>query len=151
MPLANDAIHYQTMGDPNAPPLLFIMGLAVSSRAWDRLPELMSRRFHVLVFDNRGTGRSVRRGFAYRMRELADDAAAVIEAAGLRSAHVFGISMGRMIAPELALPHPDRVRSLALGATFASFRRGQRAPLRTPWDLLPLNLGFQPAQLAARL
>src|SRR5216684_774198 len=120
MPLAKDTIHYQTMGDSGAPPLLLIMGLAVSSRAWDRLPELMARRFHVLVFDNRGTGRSVRRGFAYRMRELADDAAAVIEAAGLRSA-------------------------------FASFRRVQRAPLRSAWDLLVLNLGFKPAERVARL
>ncbi len=151
MPLAKDTIHYQTMGDAGAPPLLLIMGLAVSSRAWDRLPELMARRFHVLVFDNRGTGRSVRRGFAYRMRELADDAAAVIEAAGLRSAHVFGISMGGMIAQELALRHPERVRSLALGATFASFRRVQRAPLRSAWDLLVLNLGFKPAERVARL
>jgi pimeloyl-ACP methyl ester carboxylesterase len=151
MPLANDAIHYQTMGNPGAPPLLLIMGLAVSSRAWDRLPELLAQRFHVLVFDNRGTGRSVRRGFAYRMRELADDAAAVIEAAGLRSAHVFGISLGGMIAQELALRHPERVRSLALGATFASFRCVKRAPLRSAWDLLALNLGFMPAERVARL
>src|SRR5258708_26934343 len=151
MPLAKDTIHYQTMGDPGAPPLLLIMGLAVSSRAWDRLPELMARRFHVLVFDNRGTGRSVRRGFAYRMRELADDAAAVIEAAGLRSAHVFGISMGGMIAQELALRHPERVRSLALGATIASFRKGRRAPLRSAWDLIALNLGYTAPERLARL
>src|SRR5260370_33182870 len=81
MPLANDAIHYQTMGDPNAPPLLLIMGLAVSSRAWDRLPELMARRFHVLVFDYRGTGRSGRDGFAYRNRECAELAAVGTDAA----------------------------------------------------------------------
>src|SRR6266851_2267972 len=103
MPLAKDTIHYQTMGDSGAPPLLLIMGLAVSSRAWDRLPELMAKHFRVIVFDNRGTGRSTRRGWKYRMSQLADDAAAVLDAAGVPSAHVFGISMGGMIAQELAL------------------------------------------------
>src|SRR5213595_1695597 len=142
-------IHYETLGDPRNPPLLLIMGLALSSRAWDRLPELMARRFHVLVFDNRGTGRSARVGVAYRMAALADDAAAVIEAAGTRSAHVFGISMGGMIAQELAIRHPDRVRSLALGCTFASFRRGTSPSLSTRLDLLLLNLGLvNPARIA---
>src|SRR5205823_6330304 len=67
MPLVQRArhhLHFETLGDPHNPPLLLIMGLALSSRAWDRLPELMSRRFHVLVFDNRGTGRSARVGIA---------------------------------------------------------------------------------------
>src|SRR5438270_3518427 len=135
-------IHFESIGDPARPPVLLIMGLALSSRAWDRLPELLARDFHVLVFDNVGTGRSARRGFAYRMRDLADDAAAVLDAAGVRDAHVFGISMGGMIAQELALRHPERVRSLALGATIGSFRKGHRAPLRSGWDLLMLNLGF---------
>ncbi|MCA1825909.1 MAG: alpha/beta fold hydrolase [Myxococcales bacterium] len=142
-------IHYEALGDPRNPPLLLIMGLALSSRAWDRLPELMARRFQVLVFDNRGTGRSARVGVAYTMRELADDAAAVIEAAGLRSAHVFGISMGGMIAQELALRHPERVRSLALGCTIASWRKARPPSLATKLDLLLLNLGLvTPARVA---
>jgi len=69
------SIHYESIGDPAKPPVLLIMGLAVSSRAWDRLPALLARDFRVLVFDNRGTGRSARAGFAYRMGDLADDAA----------------------------------------------------------------------------
>ena len=119
MPLVDrcrHTIHYEALGDAAKPPLLLIMGLALSSRAWDRLPHHLARDFHVLVFDNLGTGKSARRGFAYRMRDLADDAAAVIESAGFASAHVFGISMGGMIAQELAMRHPERVRSLALGA-----------------------------------
>jgi pimeloyl-ACP methyl ester carboxylesterase len=105
----------------------------------------------VLIFDNRGTGQSSRRGFAYRMQQLADDAAAVIEAAGVGSAHVFGISMGGMIAQELALRHPDRVRSLALGAPCESWRWWRRAPLRSVWDLIALNLGYTAPQRLARL
>ena len=135
-------LHYESLGDPRNPPLLLIMGLGLSSRAWDRLPGLMSAHFNVLVFDNRGTGKSARVGIAYRMRDLADDAAAIIEAAGFRSAHVFGISMGGMIAQELAIRHPERVRSLALGCTFASWRRGVAPSFRTKLDLLLLNLGI---------
>jgi pimeloyl-ACP methyl ester carboxylesterase len=152
MPLVDrgrHTIHYESLGDPSKPPVLLIMGLAVSSRAWDRLPHFLARDFHVLYFDNLGTGRSARRGFAYRMRDLAADATAVIEAAGLRSAHVFGVSMGGMIAQELAIRHPERVRSLALGCTFASWRKGTPPSLGTKLDLVLLNLGFaSPARIS---
>src|SRR5260370_38441123 len=88
MPPVDRGIYFEALGDARNPPLLLIMGLAVSSRAWDRLPEIMSKRFRVLVFDNRGTGRSSRRGFAYRMRDLADDAGAVLRGPRVPSAHV---------------------------------------------------------------
>jgi pimeloyl-ACP methyl ester carboxylesterase len=151
MPLTERGIHYQTLGDPAKPPLLLIMGLALSSRAWDRLPEHLARDFHVLVFDNLGTGRSPRRGVAYRMRHLAHDALAVLDAAGVRQAHVFGISMGGMIAQELAIRHPERVRSLALGCTFASWRKATAPPLRTKIDLALLNMGRVTPRRIARL
>ncbi len=151
MPLTDQGIHYETLGDPARPPLLLIMGLALSSRAWDRLPELLARDFHVLVFDNLGTGRSARRGVAYRMRHLADDAKGVLDAAGVRQACVFGISMGGMIAQELAIRHPDRVRSLALGCTFASWRKATAPRLGTKIDLLLLNLGRVTPDRIARI
>ncbi|HET7788403.1 MAG TPA: alpha/beta fold hydrolase [Myxococcales bacterium] len=141
MPRTERGIHYEALGDPARPPLLLIMGLALSSRAWDRLPEHLARDFHVLVFDNLGTGRSPRRGVAYRMRHLAHDALAVLDAARVEKAHVFGISMGGMIAQELAIRHPERVRSLALGCTFASWRKATAPRLRTKIDLVLLNLG----------
>src|SRR3954462_1779707 len=153
MPLVDrgrHTIHYEALGDPAKPPVLLIMGLALSSRAWDRLPHHLARDFHVLVFDNLGTGKSARRGFAYRMRDLADDAAAVIESAGFASAHVFGISMGGMIAQELAIRHPERVRSLALGCTFASWRAGKPPAFGTKLDLLLMHLGRGTAERIAR-
>jgi 3-oxoadipate enol-lactonase len=144
-------LHYETFGDPAKPPLLLIMGLAVSSKAWDRLPQILAGERYVIVFDNRGTGLSSKRGFAYRISEMADDAAAVLDAVKVSCADVFGISMGGMIAQELVLRHPERVRRLALGATFASFRKQRRAPLRSVWDLILLNLGFDSADRLARL
>jgi 3-oxoadipate enol-lactonase len=142
-------IHYEAFGDVAKPPVLLIMGLALSSRAWDRLPELLARDFRVLVFDNVGTGRSARRGFVYRMRDLAEDAKAVLDHACVSAAHVFGISMGGMIAQELAIRHPERVLSLALGCTFASWRKGSAPPLSTKLDLVLLNVGFAtPARIA---
>ena len=151
MPLLERGIHFETYGDRSNPPLLLIMGLAVSAKAWDRLPQLMAERFFVIAFDNRGTGKSLRRGFAYRMRQLADDAAHVLDAAGVQQAHVFGISMGGMIAQELALRHPSRVRSLALGATLASWRHGIAPTLRTKWDFFVLHLGRDQEERLGRL
>src|SRR6267142_1557842 len=156
MPVAERAghtIHYEGIGDPSAPPLLLIMGMGLSSRAWESLPARLSERFRVLVFDNRGTGRSGRRGWMYRMRDLADDAVTVLDAVQVSQANVFGISMGGMIAQELAIRHPYRVRRLALGATFASWLRGDKPSLRTAFDLLLLILQRQrvPAERLGRL
>src|SRR5258706_10469188 len=94
-------LHYEAFGDAAKPPVLLIMGLAVSSRAWDRLPQLLGRDFHVVAFDNRGTGRSGRPGFAYRMADLADDAAAALAAPRHDSAPGFGISIGGNVGQEL--------------------------------------------------
>jgi len=124
------SIHYEELGEKGASPLLLIMGLALSGRGWGQLARVLSQRFRVIVFDNRGTGRSGPARLGLRMRDLADDAAAVLDAAGVESADVFGISMGGMIAQELALRHPGRVRRLALGATFASYWRSHKASPR---------------------
>src|ERR1051325_1161267 len=94
------SLHYETYGDRRNPAVLLIMGLGVSSRAWQRLPQGLASRFFVVTFDNRGTGRSARHGFACRMRALADDAALVLDMRRVAQAHVFGISMGGMIAQE---------------------------------------------------
>jgi pimeloyl-ACP methyl ester carboxylesterase len=98
-------------------PLLLIMGLGATLEWWQRLIPVLSPHFRTIVYDNRGVGRSDVPPGLYPIPAMAEDAAAVMDAAGLESAHVFGASMGGMIAQELALNHPSRVRSLILGCT----------------------------------
>jgi 3-oxoadipate enol-lactonase len=130
------SIYYEITGDPASPPVLLIMGMGFSSRAWDVLPERLAERYRVITFDNRGTGRSRLLGKKpFTVRDLADDAAAVLSAAGVRSADVFGISLGGMIAQELALRHPEKVRALALGATHFGFWSSEKLKIRTLFDL----------------
>jgi 3-oxoadipate enol-lactonase len=128
-------IWYATHGDAANPPLLLVMGLAVSSSAWGQLPQRLSERFHVITFDNCGCGRSASRRRSFKMVDLADDAEAVLRAAGIERAGVFGISMGGMIAQELVLRHPARVSALVLGATYSSYVLSSKPGLRAALDL----------------
>ena len=99
------------------PPVLLIMGLSFTLEMWFSVTPALVGSFRTICFDNRGVGRSdIPRG-PYSIRGMADDARAVLDAAGVQSAHVIGASMGGMIAQEFALRYPDRVRSLALGCT----------------------------------
>lgn len=130
MPFANRGTHrlsYETLGRQDAPSLLLVMGMSFSVRAWGPMPERLAREFRVVVFDNRGAGESTAPLRPFGMGDLADDAAAVLEAAGAGPAFVFGISLGGMISLELALRHPERVKALALGATFAGWRASRKA------------------------
>lgn len=104
----------------SGPPVLLIMGLSFTHEMWFRVLPGLAGEYRTIVFDNRGVGRSdVPRG-PYAMRRMASDARAVLDAAGVESAHVIGASMGGMIAQELALRYPQRVRSLTLGCTSSS-------------------------------
>ncbi len=104
-------------------PLLLIMGLGATLEWWQRLVPVLSARYRTIVYDNRGVGRSDVPPGPYSIPGMADDAAAVLDAAGIASAHVLGASMGGMIAQELALNHPSRVRSLILGCTACGGRQ----------------------------
>jgi pimeloyl-ACP methyl ester carboxylesterase len=94
------------------------MGLGMNATGWWRTIPALSA-FRVLSFDNRGVGRSDRPPGPYTVTEMADDAVSVLDAAGVDRAHVYGISLGGMIAQEVALRHPSRVDALVLGATTA--------------------------------
>ena len=98
-------------------PLLLIMGLGATHDWWHRTVPVVSRQFRTILFDNRGVGKSDQPPAPYTMAQMAADAAAVLDAAGVESAHIFGISMGGMIAQEFALQYPARARRLVLGCT----------------------------------
>jgi pimeloyl-ACP methyl ester carboxylesterase len=98
-------------------PLLLIMGLGYTHEMWFRSRPLLSQRYRTITFDNRGVGNSDIPTGPYSIAQMAADAAAVLDAAQVDRAHIFGISMGGMIAQEFAIAYPARVRSLILGCT----------------------------------
>jgi 3-oxoadipate enol-lactonase len=109
------ALHWDTTGSGD--PVLMIMGLGLSGGAWWRTVPVLSRSLRVITFDNRGVGRSRARFHSYTTEAMADDAVSVLDAAGVDQAHVYGFSLGGMVAQQLALRHAERVRSVVLGAT----------------------------------
>ena len=108
-------------------PVLLIMGLGYTSAMWYRTRPALAQHFRTIAFDNRGVGLSDVPPGPYSIAAMASDAAAVLDAAGVSSAHVFGISMGGMIAQEFALQYPARTRSLILGCTGAGGPSAVRA------------------------
>jgi 3-oxoadipate enol-lactonase len=111
-------------------PLLLIMGMSGTHLSWgDPFLEALRRDFEVAVYDHRGIGKSGPAVAGYSIADLADDAAGVLDALGWERAHIVGISMGGMVAQELALNHHDRVRTLTLGCTYAG---GEGASLADP-------------------
>ncbi len=108
-------IYWESRGEGE--PVLFIMGMAFSLDMWFRVSSHAAQSYRCILFDNRGAGRSDAPKGLFTIAGMADDAAAVLEAAGAESAHVLGASMGGMIAQELALRRPEMVRSLTLGCT----------------------------------
>jgi 3-oxoadipate enol-lactonase len=98
-------------------PMLLIMGLGYPSYMWHRSRPALAQCYRTIALDNRGVGQSDAPAGVYSIALMSSDAAAVMDAAGVESAHVFGVSMGGMIAQEFALQYPKRVRSLILGCT----------------------------------
>lgn len=118
-------IHWDLRGQGE--PLLLIMGLAMSSGGWYRLLPHLEGRYQAITFDNRGTGGSDRPWRPFTMGDMVGDALAVLDAAGIEQAHVLGASLGGMVAQNLALSHPERVKSLLLGCTTASIDSARRS------------------------
>jgi 3-oxoadipate enol-lactonase len=103
----------------SGPPLLLIMGMSGTALHWGE-PFLSALRedFDVIAYDHRGVGRSTRLDGHLSIAQMAKDAAGLLDALGIDSAHVAGISMGGMIAQDLALERPELIRTLTLGCTY---------------------------------
>jgi pimeloyl-ACP methyl ester carboxylesterase len=155
-------LHYETSGDPSHPPLLLIMGLGGQLITWPQplIDALAAAGYYVIRFDNRDAGLStelkelgkpdlLRAGIAstlrlpvrapYALDDMADDTLGLLDALGIDSAHIVGISMGGMIAQLLAIRHPARVRTLTLIMTHSGNPSlpGARWPIRLRMVLRP--------------
>jgi 3-oxoadipate enol-lactonase len=121
-------LDYERSG--SGPPLLLIMGLSGTALHWgEPFLDRLRRDFEVIVYDHHGVGASTRLEGPISILEMAEDAVGLLGALGIDSAHVVGISMGGMIAQELALAHPERVRTLVLGCTYSG---GEGSSLTSP-------------------
>ena len=144
-------LNYRLHGEGK--PVVLIGGLGSQISSWDDQVPLYSKRFRVLVFDNRGSGRSDKPEAGYGTEDMADDTAALMEALGIESAHVVGKSMGGMIGQWLAIKYPEKVDRLVLACSSASrdevgnqiLRMGRQVAessgMKTVW-LMALYLGY---------
>jgi 3-oxoadipate enol-lactonase len=110
-------LYYEEEG--SGPPLLLIMGLGASLETWAAQRQVFAQHYRVIAFDNRGAGRSAIPPPPWTVAAMATDAVGLLDALGVVHAHVLGVSMGGMIAQELAIRHPTRVVRLIVAMSFA--------------------------------
>jgi 3-oxoadipate enol-lactonase/4-carboxymuconolactone decarboxylase len=112
-------LYWRADGEADKPTLLLLNSIGVDMGLWDRVVPYLSPRFRLLRMDTRGHGASDAPAGDYSLDDLALDALAVLDAAGVERAAVCGLSLGGMVAMTLALRAPDRVRALVLACTSA--------------------------------
>ena len=127
-------------GPSTEPPVVFIQGLGLSSRFWFDAPANVRAATGrtTVILDNRGTGQSDRVRRPFRIGSMADDVIAVLDDAGIAEAVIVGISLGGMVAQEVALRHPSRTAGLVLLATTPGLPLGRLPPLDSLATLLSL-------------
>lgn len=137
---ADRRLHFRLDGNGEAV-LMFANSLGASLEMWDPQVEELSRDFRILRYDNRGHGRSAPDGRPLDIADLAADALAVMDEAGIERAHFIGLSLGGMIGQYLALSNPARLRSLTLCATAAYLPPGEAWEQRA---VKALDQGMEP-------
>jgi 3-oxoadipate enol-lactonase len=122
-------LYYEMHGEGQ--PLVLVMGIGYDSSLWklQQVPAL-SKRFRVVIFDNRDAGRSSRAAHPYSIADMADDVAGLLDGLHIPHAHLLGLSMGGMIAQEFALRHADRLDRLVLSGVGAAPARSAFDPIR---------------------
>jgi len=120
MPMANiNGINMNYRVEGQGEPLIMIIGAGSAQSGWRFQIGLFKKYFRIITFDNRGVGKSDKPVGPYTMKMMADDTIGLMDHLKIEKAHVLGVSMGGMIAQELAINHPERVDKLVLGCTFA--------------------------------
>jgi pimeloyl-ACP methyl ester carboxylesterase len=121
-------------------PVLLIMGFGGDHLAWGLQMPALAEGYRTVAYDNRGAGQTSTPDVPYTTAMMADDAAALLDALDIASAHIVSVSMGGMIAQEFALRHPRRVRTLQLHATYARPDRYMTA-LSEVWRTVRVTVG----------
>jgi len=111
------SINYRTAG--RGEPLVLIMGLSGEQSAWASQVQFFKRRYRVITFDNRGVGKSDKPPGPYTTKMMADDTVGLMDHLGIEKANIMGVSMGGMIAQEVAINYPERVMKLVLASTYS--------------------------------
>jgi pimeloyl-ACP methyl ester carboxylesterase len=134
-------LYFEVHGDRSSPPLLLLEGMGGDIPGWRwNIPVLATACF-VIAFDHRGNGRSDDPPAAVTMQTFVDDTCAVLDAVGAERSHLYGQSFGGMVALELALTQPERVRTLILAATHGGPSQAvpvqdRAVPKSEPWRSL---------------
>jgi len=115
--IGNIDIYYEIHGPPDAPPLVLIGGWASYRWIWFRQIPAFKEKYRCVVFDNRGAGRSSKPDYPYTMEMFADDTVGLMDSLKIENAHILGISMGGLIAQQIAISYPEKIRSLILVST----------------------------------